>query len=240
MFLISNESDEYNIEKILIPYKINHLIGANSKVCAIEIINNIEKLVTHSYFGPEKYLSKDTDISNEKIKKSDQRDQALEKIIGKVDRVSVLESPFKYLKSIGNELITNAVYEAARREEGKSNFIEFDGRQSIELAEGEEVNISIGLDERQLVLSVEDCFGTFTRKEFLQNILRSFKEKAPSDKKSGAGLGLYLVASYSNQVVVNILPEVNTEVIAIIDNNKRFKNFKKRITSFHFFVEEKG
>jgi sigma-B regulation protein RsbU (phosphoserine phosphatase) len=71
----------------------------------------------------------------------------------------------------------------------------------------------------------------------LDNLVRSFKEKSPLDKKDGAGLGLYLTFLHSNQFIVNLRPGFRTEVICIIDKNKRYKQYKSRIRSFHFFEE---
>jgi sigma-B regulation protein RsbU (phosphoserine phosphatase) len=67
--------------------------------------------------------------------------------------------------------------------------------------------------------------------------MRSFKDKTVMDKKDGAGLGLYLTFLHSNQFIVNFREDCQTEVICVIDKEKRYKQYKERIRSFHFFQE---
>jgi sigma-B regulation protein RsbU (phosphoserine phosphatase) len=82
-----------------------------------------------------------------------------------------------------------------------------------------------------------DCFGTLSWEKTVENLNRSFTEKTVQHKKGGAGLGLYLSFSHANQFIINRKAGLRTEVLFIIEKNRRYKNYKERIKSFHFFEE---
>jgi sigma-B regulation protein RsbU (phosphoserine phosphatase) len=46
-----------------------------------------------------------------------------------------------------------------------------------------------------------------------------------------------MIFNHCNQFILNTKKNKRTEVIAIIDNNRRYKKYKERITSFHYFEE---
>ena len=82
-----------------------------------------------------------------------------------------------------------------------------------------------------------DSFGTLTKEKVIQSLHRSFQEKTVEQKQGGAGLGLYLSYSHGHQFIVNSKLGVKTEVIIVIEKNKRYKTYKSRLKSFHFFDE---
>jgi sigma-B regulation protein RsbU (phosphoserine phosphatase) len=103
-----------------------------------------------------------------------------------------------------------------------------------------QVQLALGMDDKGVALSVQDSFGGLSYSTLIESLRRSFAEKTAMDKKDGAGLGLYLTFLHSNQFIINFRENFRTEVICIIDKNKRYKNYKQRIRSFHFFQEVTG
>jgi sigma-B regulation protein RsbU (phosphoserine phosphatase) len=66
-------------------------------------------------------------------------------------------------------------------------------------------------------------------------IERGYREKSPKAETKGAGLGLYMTYSLSNLFLVSRRPRVSTEIVCVIENTKRYRKYKERITSFHYF-----
>lgn len=75
---------------------------------------------------------------------------------------------------------------------------------------------------------VTDPFGRLTRHRFLQKISRVIKEKTYEQKKSGAGLGLFMVLNSSDIMKLNVKKNERTEICCIIAKHKRLKDFKSK------------
>ena len=233
-FYVSNESDEKNISILKRFPKLNHIVGQNSSNLSEEIVRNNKNLKNRLTL--EKYLE-DYRLHNTAVK-SKVDFSKVNTLLETLDVDGYFESPIDYLKIITNELLTNAMYHSGKGET-------FDKRSSMDrsetpkLLDSESIDCCIAVGERHIAICVVDFTGKLTRDLVISNLERSFRERGHQEKRGGAGLGLFLAFSYSNQFVVRTFPGKKTEVICIIEKNKRFKTYKERVTSFHYFeVEE--
>lgn len=227
--LLSSLPDEANIKEILSLYPLHHLIGANSNNLISEIKNTALKMATGSIWGVEKYFD-EVELFQKEVFSSKNINDSIDEMIAHFDFSSTFDSPVDYLKVMANELITNALYNAPGTESLSRN-------KEVNLEDGKKVLFTMGMDQFYIALCVKDNFGTLNRDKIIKSLERSFREKTFEKKSGGAGLGLYLTFSHSNQMIINFKENEKTEIICIIDNNKRFKKYRERVTSFHFHQE---
>ncbi len=229
-FYISSHSDSVNISTLKQNSKLNHLIGRNSKDLVAEILHNMNNCQKNLSLGEylDEYRFHNTTV------KSKEDFLKINNLLGTLDVDGYFESPIDYLKIISNELLTNAIYHSG---EGEL----FNKRSTMErsetpvLSESESIDYSLAVGENHIAICVIDFTGRLNREVIINNLERSFREREHQNKDGGAGLGLFLAFSYSNQFIVRTHPGKRTEVICIIEKNKRFKTYKERITSFHYF-----
>lgn len=235
-FIISDLSDDENIQMIC-QYGIRHLVGKNNEIYLDELLNNLKKLQSGNLWGVKHYLGNDF---QEKVISFSDSVNMQDKITQELKHFQFdgyFSSPTDYLQVMANELLSNSLYKGPNKKRSLVG-IDISDRKSPAFLKGAElVQTILGCNDKGVALSVQDSFGELTHKIVLDNLVRSFKEKSPLDKKDGAGLGLYLTFLHSNQFIVNLRPGFRTEVICIIDKNKRYKQYKSRIRSFHFFEE---
>ncbi len=125
------------------------------------------------------------------------------------------KSPRDYLSLIGDELVTNA----------------FGDNDSI-------VHVSLSINEQSICIEVKDNQGKLTKEQTLKAFKRASDTQSPKEDGRGAGLGLYLVYQSTNQIWINVEKNKSTTIKCVLEATKRYKNFKGRVTSFHFSSEE--
>lgn len=228
LFVISDLADEENVNKILFELKVQHIIGVGPYLID-ELAQNLKKYKYGNHWGVEKNLDEDALINATQIFHSKDIDKEFNSIVKNLDLSQFFKSPLDYLRVIANELGTNAFFHM--RDTPSTN-----RRDSIFLTDQDGINMKVGVDSKRIALSVSDSTGALDFEKVINSLERCFKEKKPLNRKGhGAGLGLYMVFSHANQLIINVDQDTTTEVIAIIDANKRYLNYKKRVTSFHFF-----
>jgi phosphoserine phosphatase RsbU/P len=239
LFYLSHQDDEKNIHTIH-DYKLNHLISYDLHGTPIEIISNYKKLNAPKHlWGSKHYLREGTITDKISISESKREMHKIEEILKLQNWEDFFDSPVGYINTMANELISNALYNGPEEKRESGNY-PVDRKSPVHLKGSELVQLEIGIDETVLALSVIDCFGSLTKDKVIKSLYRSFNEKTVEHKKGGAGLGLYLAYSYGHQFIVNRRAGFRTEVICIIEKTKRYKNYRSRKKSFHFFEEASG
>ena len=140
--------------------------------------------------------------------------QQIEQFLSTFDFNEYFESPASYLHFMSLELVNNIIMHG--------------GVQETEL--------SFIKSKNYVAIRVKDQVGKLDRDTIVNSIYGGYEEKTPRQSGQGAGLGLYLTYSQCNQLWVNLLPNVSTEIVCLIESNKRYKKYKERITSFHFIL----
>ncbi len=140
--------------------------------------------------------------------------EAIDQYLNSQEFPGWFESPKDYLTLIGDELVTNALSPTS----------------SI-------VSVNLSLSSQTIRIEVSDNQGHFDKGTLLHAFKRAYDQQSPKIDGRGAGLGLYLVYQSTNQIWININKNNSTKVTCILEATKRYKNFKGRVTSFHFQQE---
>ncbi len=235
LYFISNRSDEENIALIQ-KYELSHLVGFDEKNTPLEIMQHYRIFEAKNFWGSGHYLANGIIPDSISFSESKREMSKIPELIKSLSWEDFFDSPADYMNLMANELVSNALYNGP---EGKRLGADYpvDRKSPVFLKGSELIQLKLGIDSHAAVLSVIDCFGTLTKEKVIQSLYRSFQEKTVENKKGGAGLGLYLSYSHGHQFIVNSKPGVKTEVIIVIEKNKRYKNYKSRLKSFHFFDE---
>lgn len=236
LYILSNLSDEENM-KIIEEHKIQHLVGLNPQIFAKEILNHLKKSFDHKIWGLDSYMGEDAEIRVLSLSESKNTNEMIEEALTHFDFKDYFSSPVEYIQVMANELISNSLYKGPNRKRSEQGLDSVDRKSPVFLKGSDLVQVSLGMDSSGVALSVQDSFGGLNYETLINSLKRSFAEKTVMEKKDGAGLGLYLTFLHSNQFIINYRENFRTEVICIIEKNKRYKNYKQRIRSFHFFQE---
>ena len=236
VYVISPLPDDENM-KLIEKYSLMHLVGQNEKIFAAEIIHHIKKQISRKLWGLSSYLDTDANIKIISLSDSKFTGELFQDALGHFDFKDYFASPTEYLQVMANELISNSLYKGPNKKRTALGQDSVDRKSPVFLKGSDLVQVTLGMDDKGVALSVQDSFGELSYEVLISSLKRSFEEKTAMDKKDGAGLGLYLTFLHSNQFIINYKPGFRTEVICIIDKNKRYKNYKQRIRSFHFFQE---
>ena len=236
LFLISSLSDDENIS-LIEKYQLRHLIGFNENVFAAETHSHVRKLFTSKIWGMEPYMSDDLEIKVLSLSDSKFTNEMIRDALEHFDFKDYFSSPLEYIQVMANELISNSLYKGPNKKRSEQGLEGVDRKTPVFLKGSDLVQVTLAKDEGGIALSVQDSFGGLNYDVLIESLTRSFREKTVMDKKDGAGLGLYLTFLHSNQFIINFRENYRTEVICIIERNKRYKHYKQRIRSFHFFQE---
>jgi sigma-B regulation protein RsbU (phosphoserine phosphatase) len=236
LYILSCGSDEENM--ILVEkHAIHHLVGWNEGVYSGEIIDHLKKTHEKKIWGLRPYTDPDADIKILSLSDSKYTNEMIQEALSHFDFQDYFSSPIDYIQVMANELISNSLYKGPNRKRHEQGLDSLDRKGPVFLKGSDLVQVTLGMDSRGVTLSVQDSFGGLSYELLMASLKRSFVEKTAMDKKDGAGLGLYLTFLHSNQFIINYKENFRTEVICIIEKNKRYKNYKQRIRSFHFFQE---
>ncbi len=237
IILLSDKSDEENISTYLEHYPINHLIGTTGNNVSHEIDIVLKKLCSINIWGLKPYFPDSTRIIQQGIENTHDLDNIVTKNLSQLNLEQYFDSPIDYLKLIANELLTNALYNGIAHRDSLNPRKEISRKEDVFLKGSELILFSCGANASAIGISVQDSFGKLDRTKVVAGLVRGFKEKKALDKQGGAGLGFYVIYNHCNQLIINVKRNSRTEVIALIDHNRRYKKYKERITSFHFYEE---
>jgi hypothetical protein len=139
------------------------------------------------------------------------------------------------------ELLTNAIFDApvdpptaTRKHRGKRK------NEHVRVEAGHAVSLRYVNDGRLFAVSVQDPFGSLTRKDVVDTLLRCQKRGADQIgmHPSGAGIGLYMLVSAAPCVTFDILPGKNTEIVFHYPLDLTPRELDARPHSIHFFIQE--
>lgn len=236
LYILSSGTNEENM-KIVEKYGLHHLVGQNEGIYAGEILSHAQKTYENKIWGLRPYTEAEADLKILSLSDSKYTNEVIQETLGHFNFEDYFSSPIEYIKVMANELISNSLYKGPNRKRQEQGLESLDRKSPVFLKGSELVQVTLGMDSKGVTLSVQDSFGGLSYKLLIASLKRSFEEKTVMEKKDGAGLGLYLTFLHSNQFIINFRENFRTEVICIIEKNKRYKNYKQRIRSLHFFQE---
>ena len=239
IYVISPLPDEENM-RLVEKYELHHMVGQNEQIFGLEIMNHLKKSFAKKIWGLNSYIEDNATIKIMSLSDSKNTNEMIQEALNHFDFNEYFASPTEYLQVMANELISNSLYKGPNRKRAEQGLDSVDRRAPVFLKNSDMVQVTLGMDSKGIALAVQDSFGGLSYEILIKSLKRSFEEKTVMEKKDGAGLGLYLTFLHSNQFIINYRENFRTEVICLIDKNKRYKNYKQRIRSFHFFQEVTG
>lgn len=113
------------------------------------------------------------------------------------------------LGTVGEELITNAIFHSYRNSEGEEKYPR---NLAVALPNEEAIRISSASDEVGLALSVTDFAGTLKFDTVQASFRRCYLsgEAAIETKESGAGLGFYMVYEMATHIKITVIDNHST------------------------------
>ena len=239
LYVLSSGTDEENM-KLVEQQGLYHLVGLNEGIYGNEVICSLRKTFEKKIWGLKPYMTDEADIKIISLSDSKHTNEMIQEALGNFDFQDYFSSPIEYIQVMANELISNSLYKGPNKKRQEQGLDSVDRRSPVFLKGSDLVQVTLGMGDKGVALSVQDSFGGLSYDLLIASLKRSFDEKTVMEKKDGAGLGLYLTFLHSNQFIINYRENFRTEVLCIIEKNKRYKNYKQRIRSFHFFQEVPG
>ncbi len=240
VILLTEQDDKENINLLLALHPICHIIGLNGRAYLRELVITVQKYLTGDVWGLAKYFDSMEHVETKVIASADNIDETIETMLGHADMKTSFSATHEFLRMTANELVTNAVYNAPIDEKGQPKYEQTDRKIKVKLLDQETVTLSVCWDENYIGISVSDQFGRLDRAKIVRHLVKCVNNTAfIENKKGGAGAGIYLAFYTANQFVVNIEPGKRLEAICILEKNKRYKEYRQRVTSFNYFMTTK-
>jgi hypothetical protein len=205
-----------------------HVIAHPMPMLAEELLATVQKLLRDELFGLEKYLAWGADVRSYTLENAAERPDAVCLLTDDVIAVGLPERVGSLVSVIADELLANALY-VAPRDDQQRRFRTGEWRARRRPLRGRDVvTVRWATDARYFAVEVRDRWGTLEPD--------AVAARLASGKASGkSGVGLALAHACCNQLVIDLAPEVMTEVIALLD--VRFKPTELgRSASFHTFI----
>jgi hypothetical protein len=208
----------------------SHVVAHPMPVLAEELVTTVQKLVRGEVFGVEKYLGWGAEIRTCTLGDARERHDAVAAIADDVLDAGMPERIASLVSVIADELLANALY-VAPVDDQRRRFRAREARDRRRALRGRDVvTMRWATDARYLAIEVRDRWGTLDP-NVVATVLAAGKARTAPD----SGMGLPLAHACCNQLVIDLEPEVMTEVIALLDMRYRPMELS-RAASFHAFV----
>lgn len=205
------------------------------------ISTTVSKIISQDFFGLEKYLSWGVEVKEFAVRSSRQRKELVEEMSAYFKGVGLRHSILERCNTVAEELLMNAIYDAATRSDGTPIYNHLSRRVPVELKSEEQGLFRFACDGSVVAVSVQDPFGALKRETILDYLAGCYGGKAGTlnDKvaKGGAGMGLFQLLGTSDLLIFNVQPKVKTEVIALF-NADPSKARTVTCPSFHMFFTD--
>ncbi len=207
-----------------------------------ELIITAEKLLRGDLFGLQKYLLWGVEPYRVAIRDSRLKQDYIHEVATYAMTLGCNERVVELVETIADELITNAIYNAPRTDDGEPKYARRSRREPVELAEDEVGYLEFACDGDYIAIAQIDPFGALTQDTVVSYLNRCLV-KGPeqlSDASGGAGIGLYRVFQSLSKFIINVDPGQRTEVICLLDLRLTMKRFRQSPKSFHIFIHDRN
>lgn len=216
---------------------LDHLISEETPD-EVELVVTAVKLLSGDIFGLEKYMSWGAAVTSREISTYEDKRSVLLEVSKLAETVGARRQLVSKIEGTTDELLMNALYDApaARgapnpqiRRDVKSGDVPLDRNGATAL-------MRYACDGRHFAISVLDRYGALDKNTILDSVLRARHERGKPREQGGAGLGLYFVLSSVTRFIVNIEPDVKTEVVCLFDLRERGRDVESWARSLHIFT----
>ena len=207
-----------------------HVVAHPMPILAEELLATVQKLRRREVFGLEKYIAWGAETLSYTLGDARERDDAVTTLARDVIGVGLPDRVGSLVSVIADELLANALY-LAPLDEHKQRYRASEARERRRPLHGRDVvTVRWATDARYLAVEVRDRWGTLEPARVAGRLI-----SGKTASSSEGGLGLALAYACCNQFVIDLEPDVMTEVIALLD--VRYKPTELcRSASFHTFV----
>lgn len=211
--------------------------SAPRAVDPVELVVTCEKILRRDIFGLDKYLAGfGIERPSRVVTHADERDATVAELAETARALGAGRRIIESVSLVGDELFTNAVYNAPRDADGRPRYAHVSRREKIALEPSEQVRVEFGSDGRTFGLSVSDRFGALAPDVLRRGIQRCVSRPDPIEQKpGGAGIGLYAALCHADHMVFNLQPGARTEVIALWSLSRKSGGRGAGIASLHVF-----
>lgn len=212
----------------------SHVIAHPMPILGEELLATVQKLLRNDVFGIEKYIAWGAEVRTFTLGDARERDDAVTAVAKDVIGVGLPDRIASLVSVIADELIANALY-IAPVDDHKRRFRAHEARERSRSLHGRDVvTVRWATDARYLAIEVRDRWGTLDPTA----VAASLASGKASATAAESGMGLALAYACCNQLVVDLEPDVMTEMVALLD--VRYKPTELgRSASFHTFVAAK-
>jgi hypothetical protein len=208
-----------------------HVVAHPMPMLAEELLATVQKLLRNEVFGLEKYIAWGADVRSYTLENAVERSDAVSALISDVASVGLPERIGSLVSVIADELIANALY-VAPLDDHRRRYRAGDARDRYRPLRGRDVvTVRWATDARYLAIEVRDRWGTLEPAAVAARLASGKASAAPAE----SGMGLALAYACCNQLVIDLEPDVMTEVIALLDVRYKPTDLG-RSASFHTFI----
>jgi hypothetical protein len=174
----------------------------------------INVLAVGNIFGMEKYLEGGEEVSYLRFQDFEGRQFVLAKIDEVAQRMKIRRMRRQHAVQAAEELVMNALYNAPRQDDGTMLFGNIDPHKRVAMDSPKPVSLRYAETEAGLYMAVRDRFGALNKQTVIAYLKKCLFSDAQIDRKTiGAGLGIFLTIKKVQSYIVNVAPDVATEVI---------------------------
>jgi hypothetical protein len=184
-------------------------------------------------FGLERYLPAGTAVQRVTLKRSSQKAAAIAAVQNVLERQRVTPRLAAMASQAVDELLMNAIFDAAVGQDGKPNKRNIPRDADFPLSAHEEVVLSLADAREYLAVQVADSYGSLDKNTVLRFLRQDFQATpyVPRTADKGAGLGLHGIIQSGLSLLFVVRPGVRTEVSLFFKKAETFKEFRE---SFRF------
>lgn len=214
--------------------------GEDQALDPVELTATVAKILTGEIFGLDRYLAPNAQKKELKVRSSSQKQAIIDELEEFARAAGCHQLVAQGVAVAGDELLTNAVYNAPVDALGQSRFASWPRTREVTLEPHEEVTFTFGFDGRKLGLSASDPFGSLKPARILDYLAKCFKrgDDQIDQKDGGAGLGLFTLFNMVHHFIINIAPQKRTEAIGLVEVTKSYRHHNARARSFNVFIDE--
>jgi hypothetical protein len=224
--------DHNGINEILKETKVEHLFGLSGANSFSDIRDFIITFFNQQFWTADTFCKNPIKVSEMSFLSSEGIFESIQELLTGHDFSECFEGIEDYLTQVLNESILNAIFNAPVDDMGSHMFKRMNKKTIIHMIPGKEPVVKLLTDPKKIVISIKDFYGTLTKNDIFDYLpLGEIREK-----EGGAGIGMYLIFKFSHKFVINIQPRKFTEMIFVIDKDKRFKWYSSKEKSFHLFM----
>lgn len=134
-----------------------------------------------------------------------------------------------YIIDIFVELVDNAIYDAPVDGKNKKKYYDVDRTVDIQFDPGEEIRVKWIINDDFVMLSVTDNFGRLGKADIFSILKKCYERKDDVvDLSSGGGrIGFGKILNCASDLIINIEPTKQTEVVCVVDRKVHKKALRK-------------